>query len=109
MVLSSCVRNDDRIVLRRWNVYNAIENKIQNTQHRKKQNTCYASADLREGSDNKDYAGYLSDGRNIWQRVWKTEIGTTVQNDYETVVKIYTKLVLDYCLIPCYNASISNP
>ena len=39
---------------------------------------------------------YLRDGRHSWQRVWETEIGTTVQNDCETVTKLY---IVDYLSI----------
>lgn len=39
---------------------------------------------------------FLKNGRASWQRVWETEIGTTVQNDKETVTRRY---VVDYLSI----------
>ncbi len=39
---------------------------------------------------------FLKNGRASWQRAWETEIGTTVQNDKETVTRHY---VVDYLSI----------
>lgn len=38
----------------------------------------------------QDYLAALSDDRAIWQPVWMTEVGTTVQNDPEIVTYNYT-------------------
>ena len=49
---------------------------------------------LDNGSKNvQDYTGVLSDDRATWQRSWETEVGTVVQNNYETVTRTY---VADY-------------
>ena len=62
--------------------------RVQNTQIRKNKNKGYENFKLNNGSEFlKDYLKALSDGRATKQRVWETEVGTTVQNDYETVKK----------------------
>ena len=75
--------------------YNALGVRIANTQVRANENAGYASSDL-IGYNGVDYSRFLRDGRDTSQRTWETEIGTTIQNDCETVVKRY---VVDYLSI----------
>ncbi len=77
-------------------VYNALGVRIANTQVRTNKNAGNQNADLRDGSHGTDYLRFLKDGRSDWQRVWETEIGTTVQSDKETVTRHYT---VDYLSI----------
>lgn len=62
-------------------------------QVRENRNAGHANADLKDGSHGTDYLEFLKDGRFFWQRAWETEIGTTFQNNFETVTKNY---VVDY-------------
>jgi YD repeat-containing protein len=70
--------------------YNALGVRVQNVQMRETQNAGYADADLKDGSDGVDYLDFLQDDRFNWQRVWESEVGTTVQNNFETVRKNFT-------------------
>jgi RHS repeat-associated protein len=75
-------------------VYNALGVRVSNIQIRKNQNAGHANADLDNGSIHiQDYTPALDDDRATWQRVWESEVGTTAQNDFETVTKQY---VVDY-------------
>ena len=73
--------------------YNALGARVENVQVRANENAGYQNADLTDGSHGVDYLDFLKDGRAIWQRAWESEIGTTHQNDYETVTRHY---VVDY-------------
>lgn len=74
--------------------YNALGIRIENVQVRENKNSGYQNAPLNNGSTYiKDYTVALSDLRAIWQRTWETEVGTVVQNDFETVTTHYT---IDY-------------
>ncbi|MDR0905339.1 MAG: hypothetical protein LBN00_04055 [Oscillospiraceae bacterium] len=73
--------------------YNALGVRIQNVQVRENANAGYQNSNLIDGSGGEDYLPYLRDGRFEWQRVWESEIGTTVQNNFETVTRNY---ILDY-------------
>ena len=77
-------------------LYNALGVRIENVQIRTNRNAGNQNADLKDGSHGTDYLRFLKDGRSTWQRVWETEIGTTVQNDKETVTRHY---VVDYLSI----------
>ena len=77
-------------------VYNALGVRIENVQIRTNKNAGNQNADLKDGSHGTDYMRFLKDGRATWQRVWESEIGTTVQNDKETVTRHY---VVDYLSI----------
>ena len=66
---------------------------MENVQVRANENAGYQNADLTDGSHGTDYLDFLRDGRADWQRVWESEVGTTHQNDYETVTRHY---VVDY-------------
>jgi len=77
-------------------VYNALGVRIENVQIRTNKNAGNQNADLKDGSHGTDYLRFLKGGRSDWQRVWETEIGTTVQNDKETVTRHY---VVDYLSI----------
>ena len=77
-------------------IYNALGVRIANTQVRTNKNAGNQNADLKDGSHGTDYMRFLKDGRSTWQRVWESEIGTTVQNDGETVTRHY---VVDYLSI----------
>jgi len=77
-------------------VYNALGVRIENVQVRTNKNAGNQNADLRDGSHGVDYMRFLKNGRASWQRVWETEIGTTVQSDKETVTRRY---VVDYLSI----------
>ncbi|MBQ7460343.1 MAG: hypothetical protein IJS72_03120 [Oscillospiraceae bacterium] len=74
-------------------VYNALGVRIANTQIRENNNAKYQNSGLKDGSHGTDYLRFLKGGRSDWQRVWETEIGTTVQSDKETVTRRY---VVDY-------------
>ena len=76
--------------------YNALGARVENVQVRENQNKGHQNADLRRGSKGRDYLPFLQDLRAAWQRVWETEVGSTVQNDFETVTKHY---VPDYLSI----------
>lgn len=67
--------------------------RVENVQVRKNENAGYANADLKDGSHGTDYLRFLKDSRADWQRVFESEVGTTHQNDYETVTKHY---IVDY-------------
>jgi RHS repeat-associated protein len=67
---------------------------VSNIQIRKNQNAGHQNADLDNGSVHiQDYTPALDDDRATWQRAWESEVGTTAQNDFETVTKQY---VVDY-------------
>jgi RHS repeat-associated protein len=70
--------------------YNALNLRVGNVQTRENQNNGYRNVALDNGSRYiPDYLPALSDWRATWQRVWESEVGTTVQNNYETVEKLY--------------------
>ena len=73
--------------------YNALGARITNVQVRENRNAGYANADLKDGSHDTDYLRFLKDFRANWQRVFESEVGTTHQNDFETVTKHY---IVDY-------------
>ena len=73
--------------------YNALGVRTENVQIRKNENAGYANADLKDGSHDTDYLRFLKDFRANWQRVFESEVGTTHQNDFETVTKHY---IVDY-------------
>jgi hypothetical protein len=73
--------------------YNALGVRVQNVQIRENVNAGYANSDINDGSHGTDYRDFLSDHRAAWQPAWETEVGTTVQNNFETVTKNY---VADY-------------
>ena len=77
-------------------VYNALGVRIANIQIRENRNAKYQNSGLKDGSHGVDYMRFLKNGRASWQRVWETEIGTTVQSDKETVTRHYT---VDYLSI----------
>jgi len=77
-------------------LYNALGVRIENVQVRTNKNAGNQNANLKDGSHGTDYLRFLKDGRSSWQRVWETEIGTTVQNDKETVTRHH---VVDYLSI----------
>ena len=69
-------------------------------QYRQNRNACHSNAPFDNGSEFiPDYTGALSGGRETWQRVWETEVGTTIQGVFETVemnkrtVPVFTLLV----------------
>ena len=74
-------------------IYNAMGVRIGNIQERINVNAAYQNAPMFDGSNLTDYAQYLKDFRDYWQSTWETEVGTTVQNNPETVTKHY---VVDY-------------
>jgi len=74
-------------------VYNALGARVQNEQYRENENFGYKNSNLFDGSGGVDYQRFLDDWRATWQRAWETEVGTTVQNNFETVTKNY---VVDY-------------
>ena len=74
-------------------IYNAMGVRIGNVQERINVNAAYQNAPMFDGSSFTDYAQYLKDFRDYWQSTWETEVGTTVQNNPETVTKHY---VVDY-------------
>ena len=71
-------------------IYNAMGVRIQNIQIRENVNAGHANANLEDGSGGVDYGQFLSDNRETWQPTWETEVGTTVQNNFETVTMNYT-------------------
>ncbi len=73
--------------------YNALGVRIENKQVRFNRNAGNQNSDLKDGSHGTDYLDFLSDLRATWQRVWETEVGTTVQPELETVTRHY---VVDY-------------
>ena len=75
-------------------VYNALGARVQNVQYQENVNSGHENVYLTNGSKHaSDYMSVLEDGRNTWQRTWETEVGTTVQSNFETVTKNY---VIDY-------------
>ena len=74
--------------------YNALGVRIGNEQIRENENAGHQNRPLIAGSQWLErYHDVLLDGRFDWQRVFETEVGTTVQNNFETVTKHY---VVDY-------------
>ena len=75
-------------------IYNALGVRIGNEQIRENENAGHQNRTLIAGSQWLErYHDVLLDGRFDWQRVFETEVGTTVQNNFETVTKHY---VVDY-------------
>jgi len=69
--------------------YSAVGARVENTQVRENQNAGCQNSSLIDGSLGVDYMDYLTDLCAALQRVFETEVGTTVQNNYETVTKHY--------------------
>ena len=77
--------------------YNGLGVRVVTEQLQENVNAVYQNNKFENGSRfMQDYMPVLIDTRNVWQRVYETEVGTTVQNDPEFVRKQY---ITDYTSI----------